>query len=300
MGLIFTFKRNSMFTIENEVLKVIINPKGAELTSLYRKDLQQEYMWSGDAAFWGKHSPILFPIVGTLKENTYFYNNQPYQLSRHGFARDKQFAVDKQAFDAISFLLKQSDDTLKVFPFSFDFYIRYTLAGNALSVSYDVINTGKEDMYFSVGGHPAFKVPLTTATTYDDYFLEFNQEETAPRWPISPDGLIESNPLPLLQQTSRLPLTKALFQQDAVVLKGLRSSKVSLLSAKTERGLQFDFPGFPFLGIWAAKNADFVCIEPWCGIADSVNTDQLLENKEGINKLPAGSNFTRTWTVATL
>lgn len=289
-----------MITIENETLKVEINPKGAELTSLYHKMHQQEYMWSGDPAFWGKHSPVLFPVVGTLKNNTYVYKGHTYQLGRHGFARDKQFVVDKQLPDTVSFLLKHTEETLQVFPFAFDLYIRYTLAGNALAVSYDVINTGKEDMYFSVGGHPAFKVPLTTDTTYEDYILEFNQSETAPRWPISPDGLIEITSLPLLKQSDRLPLAKALFQQDAIVLKELHSTKVTLRSDKTARGLQFDFPGFPFLGIWAAKNADFVCIEPWCGIADSVDTDQQLENKEGINKLMAGERFTRTWTVETL
>lgn len=287
-----------MFTIESPLIKAVIHPKGAELTSLVHKELGQEYMWGGDPAFWGKHSPVLFPIVGTVKNNQYRYKDQAYALSRHGFARDQQFAVESQSIDAITFLLKNHEDTLKVFPFAFEFRIRYTALGNSLAVTYEVTNPGHEEMYFSVGGHPAFSIPLTADTNYEDYYLLFDQTEEVPRWPISPEGLIDTTPQPLLQNTNRLPLTKALFHKDAVVLKGLKSSRISLRSDKTERGLDMDFPGFPFFGIWAAKDADFVCLEPWCGIADGVGADQQLTTKEGINKLGAKEVFTRTWTVS--
>ncbi|WP_205509879.1 aldose 1-epimerase family protein [Longitalea arenae] len=286
-----------MFTIENNQIKAVINAKGAELTQLIHKEHQLDYMWPGDPAVWGKHSPVLFPIVGTLKNNTYFYNGQSYQLPRHGFARDKQFAIEHQAADSITFLLRHDAETLTVFPFAFEFRIRYTLVENALAVAYEVVNTGNEWMYFSVGAHPAFKIPLVPGTDYTDYYLQFNQKETTPRWPISPDGLIESSPSPLLENTDRLPLKKELFQKDALVLKGMSSTIVTLGSGKTSHGFRFDYPGFPFLGIWAARNADFVCIEPWCGIADSVTTNQQLPEKEGINKLVAGETFTRTWTI---
>jgi galactose mutarotase-like enzyme len=152
-------------------------------------------------------------------------------------------------------------------------------------------------LYFSVGGHPAFAVPLTKDTNYEDYYLVFDKQENTPRWPISNDGLIENTPDPLLQHSDRLPLTKELFSKDALVLKSLKSSLISVRSDKTEHGLRFDFPGFPFLGLWAAKGADFLCIEPWCGIADSVNTSQQLEEKEGINALEPGGEFSRTWIV---
>lgn len=286
-----------MFTIENAQIKAVINAKGAELTSLVHKEHQLDYMWQGDPAVWGKHSPVLFPIVGTLKNNTYFHNGQSYQLPRHGFARDKQFAVEDHSTDTITFLLRNDAETLTVFPFAFEFRIRYTLFENSLAVAYEVSNCGKEVLYFSVGAHPAFKLPLVSGTGYADYYLQFNQTETAPRWPISADGLIEQSPLPLLQNTNRLNLSKDLFRNDALVLKGMASSIVTLGSDKTPHGLRFDYPGFPFLGIWAAKNADFVCIEPWCGIADGVNTNQQLSEKEGINKLTSGETFTRTWTV---
>jgi galactose mutarotase-like enzyme len=153
-------------------------------------------------------------------------------------------------------------------------------------------------MYFSVGGHPAFKVPLVYGTTYTDYYLEFNNDKSLPRWPISAAGLIENKSLPVLSGTSILPLTKELFFKDALVFKHPASSVVSLRSAKTNHGLDFNISAFPYLGIWAAKNADFVCIEPWCGIADSVDADQQLIHKEGINKLNAGEIFERSWNAA--
>jgi galactose mutarotase-like enzyme len=286
-----------MFTIENQQVKAVINAKGAELTQLIHKSHNLDYMWNGDPAFWAKHSPVLFPIVGTLKNNTYFYQGQQYQLPRHGFARDKQFAIEEQTSDAITFLLRDDEETKKVYPFAFEFRIKYSLYESSLAVACSVTNSGTEDMYFSVGAHPAFKIPLEQGIQYTDYYLQFNQEENAPRWPISPDGLIETTPLPLIQNTNRLNLSKDLFLKDALVLKGLNSTIVSLRSNKTAHGFRFDFPGFPFLGIWAAKNADFVCIEPWCGIADSVATNQQLTDKEGINKLASCEVFTRTWTV---
>lgn len=287
-----------MFTIENEWIRAVIQAKGAELTSLYSKAHQLEYLWQGDPAYWAKHSPVLFPVVGALKDNTYYYQGKAYQLSRHGFARDKPFAVETHTADTIALLLRSDEETLRVFPFSFELRIRYTLYENSLAVAYSVINTGKEDMYFSLGAHPAFNVPLAKGLAYSDYELVFDKPETAGRWPIAKDGLIEAAPIPLLQNNNILPLTKALFHKDALVFKNLASSIVSIRSPKSERSLQLDFPGFPYLGIWAAKDADFVCLEPWCGIADSVHTNQQLAEKEGINKLIPCEEFVRAWTVA--
>lgn len=286
-----------MFTIEDQQLRISIHPKGAELQSIFHKGHQTEYMWGGDPAIWGKHSPLLFPIVGTLKDNTYYYNGKPYQLSRHGFARDREFAVEQQTADAITFLLHSDEDSLKVFPFAFELRISYRLQGDTLTTTYAVTNPARTTLYFSVGGHPAFKVPLTADTTYTDYYLEFDQAEKAPRWPISKDGLIERTPQALLDNTKKLPLTKELFAKDALVFKGLHSSSVTLRSDRNPRGLTMQFPGFPFLGIWAAPGADFVCIEPWCGIADSVDSNQQWTEKEGINTLEAGGRFERSWTL---
>lgn len=289
-----------MYTIENSEIRASIHSKGAELQSLYQKEHQLEYMWSGDPAFWGKHSPLLFPIVGTLKDNSYEYEGKSYTLARHGFARDREFLAETQSGDAISFLLRSDEQTRSVFPFDFELRVIYRLRAGGISTTYQVKNPGKGPLYFSVGGHPAFRVPLAAGTEYTDYYLEFDGVETAPRWPISKDGLIGRDPIPLLQNTAVLPLRKDLFAKDALVIKSLVSRGVTLRSGQTERGLRMDFPGFPFLGIWAAPNADFVCIEPWCGIADPVDSNQKWTEKEGINKLEGGGVFERTWTLRLL
>ena len=287
----------NMYTIQNDHLSIGVQAKGAELTSIYHKKEQLEYMWSGDPAFWGKRSPVLFPVVGELKNNTYYYNNKAYHLGRHGFARDMEFTVVEQTTSSIGFSLLSNADTLQKFPFEFVFDIIYHLQQDRLTVEYRVKNTGNGDMYFSVGGHPAFKVPLVEGTGYDDYYLEFNKTESAGRWPISAEGLIETDAEPFLQHTNTLPLRKALFYRDAIVFKNLRSDTVRLRSSTHDKGIEFNFSGFPYLGVWAAKDADFVCIEPWCGIADAVTTSQQLTEKEGINRLGPGSVFERSWGV---
>lgn len=286
-----------MFTIENTQLRVVISPKGAELQSIYHKQLETAYMWSGDPAFWGKHSPVLFPIVGTLKDDVYYFDGVSYQLGRHGFARDMDFAVTEQTGSSITLALQDNETTRPRYPFAFIFSIKYELTAASVKVTYGVINPGNTALYFSVGGHPAFKLPLAAGLSYNDYYLQFNHAENAGRWPISKEGLIETAPVELLRQTDRLSLSKELFQQDALVFKGLSSNSVDLKSDKDSRGLSFDFTGFPYLGIWAAKNADFVCIEPWCGIADAVTTDQQLIGKEGIHVLQPAKSFERTWSV---
>ncbi len=189
-----------MFFLENQQLKISIHPKGAELQAIFHKDHQLDYMWSGDPAFWGKHSPLLFPIVGTLKSNTYYYQDKPYSLTRHGFARDRDFVVESQSADAITFLLRSDDSTRANYPFDFELRIIYRLTGGdistavGLSTTYQVKNPSKQMLYFSIGGHPAFSVPLVPGTDYNDYYLEFDRPETTPRWPISKDGLIEHEP----------------------------------------------------------------------------------------------------------
>lgn len=286
-----------MITIKNAVVSATINPKGAELVSLIHQASQIEYMWSADPAFWGKSSPVLFPIVGSVKDDTFIYEGNQYHLSRHGFARERVFTVENQTDERVTFLLKSDDASLKVFPFSFELRLHYTVDRNQLHVKYEVTNTGDAEMWFSVGGHPAFKVPLTDGTSYEDYYLAFNTSEELMRWPLTKEGLIEATPENLSTNNSRLLLTKELFYQDALVFKHLKADSVTLKSDKTAHQLRFDFEGFPFLGIWAAKNADFVCIEPWCGIADSANHNQQLIEKEGINQLNANEIFERTWVV---
>ncbi len=254
-------------------------------------------MWSGDPAVWGKTSPVLFPIVGTLKDNTYFYNGNPYTLSRHGFARDAEFEVIDQEQQRASFALRETKTSLADYPFHFELILTYELDNDFLKTSYEVRNTGTGKMYFSLGAHPAFSVPLVEGTVYGDYYLQLDHNENAGRWPISKEGLIQQAPNDFLNKSSRINLTRTLFQDDALVFKHLESHKISLLSDHSPHGLDFYFTGFPYLGLWAAKGGNFVCIEPWCGIADSVDHDQQLVHKEGIETLAAGNSWKREWRV---
>jgi galactose mutarotase-like enzyme len=286
-----------MYTIENDHLRVRVGAKGAELDSIWLKSGNAEYLWSADPAFWAKKSPILFPIIGTLKNDTYFFEGKAYQLPRHGFAREMEFTPVSQNNEMLVFAIESNAKTFAVFPFGFKFEIAYSLVENQLRVTYTVRNTDNKTIYFSVGGHPAFKVPLAADLRYDDYYLEFNEQENAGRWPISKDGLIESSPVPQMENSNRIVLTKELFKKDALVFKHLKSNKVVLKSDRDNQSITFDFTGFPYLGIWAAKDADFVCIEPWCGIADAVESEQQLIKKEGIEELPVAAVFERSWTV---
>jgi galactose mutarotase-like enzyme len=286
-----------MQILKNKNLSIKINPKGAELTSLFNHENQTEYLWNADPKFWGKSSPVLFPIVGSLKENKYRFEGKEYTLPRHGFARDREFMVEKSDENSVTFLLTHDENTLKVYPFKFEFRLIYSLENNTLNVTYSVKNIGENEMYFSVGGHPAFAVPLAENTGYNDYYLQFNKTEIFKRWGLTPEGLIEMQPFDFLINTNKLTLTKELFYEDAIVFKNLKSTSIILKSDKTNQQLKFNFEGFPYLGIWAAKDANFVCIEPWCGIADSANHNQELTEKEGIIGLDLGENFERIWRV---
>ncbi len=286
-----------IYQLSNEFLSISIASLGAELQSIFHKEHKLEYMWNANPAFWSKKSPVLFPIVGGLKNNTYRFEGKPYHLSRHGFARERNFEVTDQTDNSITFILVADNDTLQVYPFHFRFSVIYTLVQNNLQVTYEVINAGNEKMYFSVGAHPAFTVPLAEGSAFTDHYLLFSDDETVGKWPLSPEGLIETAPLSLLENENTLPLTKELFYGDALVIKGLKSNSISILNHKNEHGLKFSYSNFPFMGIWSFKDADFVCIEPWCGIADSVNASGDIREKEGINILSSNEVFTRSWSI---
>jgi galactose mutarotase-like enzyme len=286
-----------MITIENDFLKIKIKRRGAELNSVFNKKTQLEYMWSGDPAVWGKTSPILFPIVGTLKSDTFLFQDKRYTLPRHGFGRNSDFEITDHKDDSVVFLLKSSSESVTNYPFHFELRVKYLIANDVLLVTYFVKNVSDDTMYFSVGAHPAFKVPLVEGSRYEDYYLEFNQAEDFQKWPISKEGLIETQPVSFTNYGSKIDLLKELFWQDALVFKDLKSNMISLKSHVHKHGLDFSFDGFPYMGIWAANNADFLCIEPWCGIADSVDHDQQLIAKEGIEILSAHQLWSRMWQV---
>ncbi|KAA8479087.1 galactose mutarotase-like enzyme [Arcticibacter tournemirensis] len=273
-----------MITLENEGFVASIDTKGGELHSFFSKTNGLEYLWNGDPEYWPRHTPVLFPIVGGLKDDSFFYNGQEYSLIKHGFARDMDFEVEEVSATAVTLVLKSNDETLKSYPFHFELRHIYQLDDNRITLTYEVKNPSVTEMFFSLGAHPAFKVPLLEGTNYTDYYLEFEKKETSSQWKI--DGNLIAEPVPFLNNEDKLPLKHDLFYQDAIVFKDLKSETITIRSDKTPHGLRYHFKGFPYMGIWAAKDAPFVCIEPWCGIADSVNHDKNLENKEGIIELP--------------
>src|SRR3954452_1578987 len=260
-----------MHSISNDTLSIQVAEKGSELQSIYHRQHKLEYMWSVDPAFWAKKSPVLFPIVGELKNHQYTYKGKEYKLGRHGFARENTFDLVEQTNESLTFSLKSTEQTRTSYPFDFVFSVKYSLQENKLQITFIVENTGTADLLFSVGAHPAFAVPLVDGTTYNDYYLAFNQQEQAGKWPLSPEGLIETTPTPFFHNENKLPLQKELFYKDALVFKHLTSDAISLGSDKTPHGIKVNFDGFPYMGIWSTKDADFVCIEPWRGIADNVD-----------------------------
>jgi galactose mutarotase-like enzyme len=283
-----------MIQIKSDQLVITISEKGAELQSIKSNGL--EYLWQADPKYWSKHSPVLFPIIGELKDGTYIFENKEYHLPRHGFARDHVFEAKQISETSAIFTLKSSADTLSVFPFQFIFQLQYEIKQQTLYCSYVVQNLNDGDMYFSVGGHPAFRVPLDEKLKYEDYTLAFNKDTFLKRFLLD-NGLTNDKTEIVKLDDKKLRLASSLFYKDAIVLKDIGSKQIELFSDKDSHGLKFSFDGFPYFGIWAAKDAPFVCLEPWCGIADNIHHNHQLKSKEGINQLAAGATWKRTWSV---
>lgn len=281
----------SMITLENNDIKADIHPRGAELHSIFSKREQIEYLWNGDPSFWPRHAPVLFPIVGGLIDDAFIYQGATYHLEKHGFARDSDFEVESSTATTATFLLRSNEETLKSYPFAFELRLKYALEGSKVILDYEVTNPDQQPMFFSIGAHPAFKVPLTEGG-YEDHSLVFSEVENADSWGVSGNYL--TTPSSYLQNQQQLDLRHELFYNDAVIFKDLKSTSISIVNNKNPHGVKYTFEGFPYMGLWAAKDAPFVCIEPWCGIPDWINHDQNLESKEGIIKLEGG----KTWTVS--
>ncbi|MCS6917358.1 MAG: aldose 1-epimerase family protein [Chitinophagales bacterium] len=282
--------------LDNGNLRVVVSHHGAELQRIFSYTTNLDYLWSGDARFWNRRSPVLFPIVGALKNNTYYYQGRPYTLNRHGFARDQDFVSVQGNAESAGFALHSNGRFISVYPFEFALYLNYSLSGDRLRVSYCVHNCGREVMYFSLGAHPAFRVPLVPGTRYDDWYLEWEQPESLQCHRLNAEGLLYEQH-PFLHEERRIPLKYELFFHDALVLQP-RSQRIALKSDRFPHGLELAYPGFPFLGLWSAPNADFVCLEPWIGHADPVDTDQQLEHKPGMITLLPDQQFTASWQVS--
>jgi len=285
-----------MVTIENEYISADFSAKGAELQSLKNRKKNLEYMWSGNPDFWGKYSPVLFPVIGALKDGTYYFEGREYQLPRHGFARDRTFNVEQLNQTEVTFTLTHDQETLKCYPFEFILKLHYKISGVELTCSCTVINPVGKSLLFSFGNHPAFATPVSSGLKYNDYYLQFNKDNKLTYHKINND-LIDNETQTIVLENNILPLHHELFYEDALVFKTLESDRISLRNTKNDHGIHYHFKDFPYFGIWAAKHADFVCLEAWCGIADGINHNQQLENKEGIITLPPDSSWKRNWSV---
>ena len=280
-------------TLKNANLTAEIKHLGAELISL-KSNQDKEYIWEGNPEFWGKHSPVLFPIVGTLKNNTFYHNETDYHLSRHGFAREMEFKLIESNGTSATFSIQSDEKTLKVYQFKFELHLVYTLETNNLSVAYKVINRGKTAMPFSIGAHPAFALP----NNFENYAIAFEKEEPLEYYLLEND-LISSKTKKLAAQNKQVPLNYELFENDALVFKTLKSKYLTIL----ENGnpiLRVHFEDFPSLGIWTKKNAPFLCIEPWFGYSDTnANSGNLFE-KEGIQILESNTTFQSKFSIEIL
>ncbi|GAB3170924.1 aldose 1-epimerase family protein [Telluribacter humicola] len=287
-----------MHTIENNLLRITVKEIGAELSRIQSVTTGMDYLWDGNPDIWPSHAPVLFPIIGELKEGTYHYKGNSYQLNRHGFVRNNpKVKLTDSSDNSLRFTLSYDEDLLLAYPFRFEFNISYTLEENRIIVHHEVKNLGDDTMLFSIGGHPAFRCPRQSGESYDDFYLEFDQRESVSRWMLTDKGLLSGETEQVLKDTKNLPIFHRLFDQDALVFKDLKSTKVSLKSRKSDQVVALYFSDFPYLGIWAKPKGDYVCLEPWHGVADSHDTDQNLETKEGIIRLQGGGTFTASYTI---
>jgi galactose mutarotase-like enzyme len=289
---------NLTYTIENGLLSVAVREIGAELCRVRSMTTGMNYLWNADPDIWANYAPVLFPIIGELKEGTYFYDGDRFQLPRHGIVRQNPLVkLTDQTDSSLTFSLEYDEDSLLVYPFRFSLSITYALDGNRIVVQHRVQNLDDKTMFFSIGGHPAFCIPRHDHENYEDYYLKFEKKETVSRWLLTDEGLLSGETEPVLHDSEILPLTHTLFNNDALVFKDLQSGKVSLKSIRSPEVVTVSFGDFPYLGIWAKPRGNYVCIEPWLGIADSQNSDQQLMQKEGILKLEAGVAFNAAYTI---
>ena len=284
--------------ISNLNLKVRINQTGAELCSIVSQASGREFVWNANPDIWGSSAPVLFPIVGGLKNGQTSHNGKLYSMPRHGLVRhNSNIHVFAQEHDRITFRLTADEQTLEHYPFRFTFDINYRVKDNSLIITHTVKNTDDCDIYFSVGAHPAFNCPINEGESYTDCYLEFSERETLSTSPLTKDGLVKDESIPVLTDSNILPLTEHLFDNDALIFRNLKSHCVTLRSHKSDTAVAVEFPDFNYLGIWAKPNAPFVCIEPWLGIADSENGDGILEHKEAIIKLPVGQKSEAKYSI---
>ena len=288
-----------MITLENEELLVKISEEGAELQKIYHKKEELDYLWDGNPQYWGRHSPLLFPIIGRLNEDKYKKDGKIYEMTQHGFARDKTFKVDSQTNETAEFSLEQDKDTLAHYPYKFKLTVTYTLKGSLLAVDYKVTNNSNEQMPFSLGAHPAFNVPLKQSETFNDYKITINPREEA--------YYFESEPLPFRNgkrsvlgemKNGVMPLSYDIFDEGLIIIDEPKMDTVTL-EGPEKHGVTLNVAEFPYLCLWTKEKADapFLCIEPFFGLPDIAGEIGELEHKGGVILLEEEQERTLGFTI---
>lgn len=285
-------------TLTNGQYQVAIETLGAEVQSFKDTKTNIEYMWQADPAHWGRHAPILFPIVGTLKDNQYQVNDETFTLPRHGFARDQEFQLIAQEEQSVRLRLVDTEQTRLIYPFAFQLDVVYTLKEGQLDVAYHVHNPANDTLYFSIGAHPAFNVPLEPELAFEDYFLVAEPLKSRTQLPLAHD-LIDTKHKTLGQTNTAIDLTHELFQEDALIFETKGKTAFSIRSDRSEHGVTLSYQDLPYFGVWstAPQASDFVCLEPWAGIADTVETTGVFSEKLGIQKLAPESGFSMIYHI---
>lgn len=276
--------------LSNNEIEVEISTLGAELRSIIKDGVQ--LLWQGDPAFWKGRAPVLFPICGGLKDGKYIFDGVEYNLPRHGFARNMEFELEQSSEDKAVFLLKSNNETKSVYPFDFELRIIYTLISSAIKVDYEVKNIGNNPMYYSIGSHEAYACP----EGIEEYSVLFENAENL-NSPILEDALITYNTFNVGENTKELPLKTELFKYDTLIFENIKSKKVTLKNRKTGKERKLEFSDFDNLLIWTVPGAGYVCLEPWCGLADFAGSNYDLTIKKGINKLEVGKTDIKTHLI---
>lgn len=285
--------------LENDELTVEILTKGAEINSIRSKKTGTEYIWQADEKYWSRHAPILFPIVGKLKDDQYILDGKTYAMSQHGFARDRDFTVTDHSAESLAITLTEDAKSFKSYPFKFVLTIEYKLLGNCLIVRYFVKNNETEEtMYFSIGAHPGFNVPLDQDTDFTDYYLEFSPKQKRTFIPVTKEVLLQTDKASELTENI-YPISREMFSEGVLIWETKENTRVELKSDKIKRAIIFDYSEMPYLGIWSPypQEAPFICIEPWCGVADTFDTNGKYDEKLGINALKPTEQFTSSYQM---
>lgn len=285
-------------TLQSGALRVTVSDAGAELIEIADIATERSYLWYGDSAYWGRRSPVLFPIVGSLKNKEYKYNGKSYPMGQHGFARDMEFTMTAHDVDSIWFELPANDETLIRYPFKFKLEVGYQLTDRAIRVTWKVTNEDKKTMFFSIGGHPAFMCPIDDKGEQTDYYLIFDNKNDLTYSKLSGNGLIDTEGHVLNTNGGIMPIGEHLFDEDALVIEGRQCKEVSLAGPDKIPYLTVKFDA-PLFGIWspAKKKAPFVCIEPWYGRCDKESFDGVLADREYGQELRPGKTFEVSYAI---